>query len=77
MARGVGGRRHACDSLQLSNGEVRDKIAGGWVGSLVAAAWAYPTEFEFQGRIMPARDGAALERAVREPLHLPAIRRAG
>lgn len=39
----------------LSDREVRDKIAGGWVGALVAAAWAYPTEFDYQGRIMPAR----------------------
>jgi ADP-ribosylglycohydrolase/PKD domain len=39
----------------LSKSEIRDKIAGGWVGALVAAAWAYPTEFEFRGRIMPAR----------------------
>ncbi len=42
-------------AAQLSEREVRDKVAGGWVGSLVAAAWAYPTEFDYQGRIMPAR----------------------
>ena len=39
----------------LGDHEIRDKIAGGWVGALVAAAWAYPTEFDFQGQIMPAR----------------------
>jgi hypothetical protein len=42
-------------AVQLSKRGIRDRIAGGWVGSLVAAAWAYPTEFEFKGRIMPAR----------------------
>ena len=45
----------SADAAQLSEREVRDKVAGGWVGSLVAAAWAYPTEFDYQGRIMPAR----------------------
>ena len=45
----------AAAAAKLRDREVHDKVAGGWVGSLVAAAWAYPTEFDYQGRIMPAR----------------------
>ncbi|MGH2980848.1 MAG: ADP-ribosylglycohydrolase family protein [Solirubrobacterales bacterium] len=45
----------AGSAAPLSDHEVRDKVAGGWVGALVGAAWAYPTEFDYRGRIMPAR----------------------
>ena len=39
---------------QLGQHEVRDKIAGGWVGAVVGGAWGRPTEFRYLGRIVPA-----------------------
>ena len=33
--------------------EVRDKVEGAWVGGLVGAAWGFPVEFRFNGRIVP------------------------
>ena len=39
----------------LSDSEVRDKVQGGWVGQLVGAAWGFPVEFEYNGRIVPRR----------------------
>ena len=34
--------------------ELRDKIAGGWVGQFAGVAWGMTTEFLYQGEIMPA-----------------------
>jgi ADP-ribosylglycohydrolase len=42
------------DDEQLSQAEVRDKIAGGWYGALIGGAWGKPTEFRFNGRVVPA-----------------------
>jgi hypothetical protein len=39
----------------LSNKEVRDKVAGGWYGAVIAGAWGAPTEFRYLGRTIPAR----------------------
>jgi hypothetical protein len=42
-------------ALTLSDQQVRDRIEGGWVGGVVGGAWGAPTEFRFNGRIIPAR----------------------
>lgn len=42
-------------AVTLSNQEIRDKIKGSWVGGIVGAAWGYPVEFRFNGRIVPRR----------------------
>lgn len=39
----------------LTGREVRDKVAGGWLGAVVAGAWGFPTEFKYNGEIVPAR----------------------
>jgi ADP-ribosylglycohydrolase len=44
----------AADDQSLSRAEVRDKIAGGWYGAVIAGAWGEPTEFRFNGRVVPA-----------------------
>ncbi|MEK6278003.1 MAG: ADP-ribosylglycohydrolase family protein [Actinomycetota bacterium] len=41
-------------AVKLSKREVRDKIAGGWVGAIIAGAWGRPTEFQYLGRTIPA-----------------------
>jgi len=41
-------------ALTLSDPGVRDRIEGGWVGGIVGGAWGEPTEFRFNGRIIPA-----------------------
>jgi ADP-ribosylglycohydrolase len=40
--------------IPLSEREVRDNIAGAWVGAVVAGAWGRPTEFRYKGRVIPA-----------------------
>lgn len=39
---------------QLSEHEVRDKVAGGWVGAVIGGAWGRSTEFRYLGRTIPA-----------------------
>jgi hypothetical protein len=41
-------------ALTLSDAQVEDKIKGGWVGQIVGGAWGAPTEFRFNGRVIPA-----------------------
>lgn len=38
----------------ISEGELSDKIAGGWIGQMVGVAWAASTEFGYAGVLMPA-----------------------
>ncbi len=38
----------------LSGGQVRDRIAGGWLGAVIGGAWGRPTEFRFKGQTVPA-----------------------
>jgi len=33
--------------------EYRDKMAAGWIGQMVGVGWGAPTEFKFNGRIIP------------------------
>ncbi len=42
------------EAAQLSQRDVRDRIAGGWVGALIGGAWGIPTEFRYRGRTIPA-----------------------
>ena len=44
----------SAEPIRLSDHEIRDKVAGGWVGAIVAGAWGRPTEFRFKGRVIPA-----------------------
>jgi ADP-ribosylglycohydrolase len=44
----------AADPSRISAGEVRDKVAGAWVGAVIGGAWGRPTEFRYRGRIVPA-----------------------
>jgi len=53
-AAAIGGASQA-RAATLPAAEVRDKIQGGWVGGVVGAAWGYPVEFRFNGRIVPRR----------------------
>jgi ADP-ribosylglycohydrolase len=39
----------------LEERDVRDKIAGAWLGAVIGGAWGRPTEFRYLGRIVPAR----------------------
>lgn len=39
---------------QFSQRDVRDRIAGGWVGALIGGAWGIPTEFRYRGRTIPS-----------------------
>lgn len=32
----------------------RDKMAGGWIGQMCGVGWGAPTEFKYQGKIIPA-----------------------
>jgi ADP-ribosylglycohydrolase len=43
----------AADASNLRGSQVRDKIAGGWLGAVIGGAWGRPTEFRFKGRIVP------------------------
>ena len=47
----LAGTAHAAT---LSDHAVRDKVAGGWYGAVIGGAWGKPTEFRFNGRIVPA-----------------------
>jgi len=38
---------------RLPVAEYRDKMAGGWIGQMVGVGWGAPTEFKFNGRIIP------------------------
>lgn len=39
----------------ISSKRVNDAIAGGWLGEVVAGAWGYPVEFDFNGRLVPPK----------------------
>ena len=39
----------------LSDRDVRDSIRGAWTGGIAAAAWGFPVEFKYLGRIVPRR----------------------
>ena len=39
----------------ISTKRVNDAIAGGWLGEVVAGAWGYRDEFDFNGRVVPPK----------------------
>lgn len=39
---------------RLTMDAYRDKMAGGWIGQMVGVGWGGPTEFRWQGEIIPA-----------------------
>lgn len=41
------------ESVTLTEEELYDKIAGGWIGQMVGVAWAASTEFCYAGKLMP------------------------
>lgn len=43
----------AGDVRRLPVKEYRDKMKAGWVGQMVGVAWGAPTEFKWQGKIIP------------------------
>jgi len=45
----------ASPALTIPQAELRDRIQGAWVGGIAAAAWGEPTEFRFNGRMVPRR----------------------
>lgn len=40
--------------LRLPMDEYRDKMAAGWIGQMVGVGWGAPTEFKWNGKIIPA-----------------------
>ncbi len=44
----------AADLRRLPVKEYRDKMKAGWLGQMVGVAWGDPTEFKWQGAIIPA-----------------------
>jgi ADP-ribosylglycohydrolase len=44
----------APDQERIGPGEVRDKVAGAWLGAVIGGAWGRPTEFHHRGQIVPA-----------------------
>ncbi len=45
---------HAAEFRRLPVKEYRDKMKGGWLGQMAGVAWGDPTEFKWQGAIIPA-----------------------
>lgn len=43
----------AAETRRLAVDEYRDRMAGGWIGQMVGVGWGGPTEFRFNGRIIP------------------------
>jgi hypothetical protein len=41
---------------RLPLAEYRDRMQGGWIGQMAGVAWGGPTEFRYQGRIIPERE---------------------
>ncbi len=43
----------AAEFRRLSLADYRDKMAGGWLGQMAGVGWGAPTEFKFNGKIIP------------------------
>ncbi|TWT84221.1 ADP-ribosylglycohydrolase [Planctomycetes bacterium CA13] len=41
---------------RLPVAEYRDKMAAGWLGQMIGVGWGAPTEFKFNGQIIPEKD---------------------
>ena len=44
------------DAATLSERGVRDSIRGAWAGGIAGAAWGFPVEFDYVGRVVPRRE---------------------
>ncbi|HBO42411.1 MAG TPA: hypothetical protein DD670_00420, partial [Planctomycetaceae bacterium] len=55
MVLGVTSSLAAADppARRLSVAEYRDRMAAGWIGQMAGVGWGAPTEFQFNGRIIP------------------------
>jgi hypothetical protein len=71
----LAGGAGSADAASLSRHEVRDKIAGGWAGSVIGGAWGNPVEFRFLGRRVPPRRTPRW--SVRRARRFPFIREGG
>jgi hypothetical protein len=43
----------AATTRRISVDEYRDKMKAGWIGQMVGVGWGGPTEFKWQGQIIP------------------------
>lgn len=43
-------------SLRLSASEYRSRMTAGWIGQMAGVGWGAPTEFQYNGRIIPASE---------------------
>lgn len=41
---------------QLAMDDYRDRMQGAWIGQMVGVSWGMPTEFKYNGKIIPAAD---------------------
>ena len=41
------------EERQISLDEFRDKVRGAWAGKMVGVVVGFPTEFHFQGKMVP------------------------
>jgi hypothetical protein len=46
----------AAANREININTLRDKICGGWVAHMAGASWGAPTEFRYQGALIPAAD---------------------
>lgn len=44
---------------KISLAEYRDKMKGGWIGQMAGVCWGAPTEFRYNGRIIPENETPA------------------
>jgi ADP-ribosylglycohydrolase/PKD domain len=40
----------------LTDKQVRDSVRGAWTGGIAGAAWGFPVEFDYVGRVVPRRE---------------------
>ena len=49
----------AAEIRKLPVAEYLDKMKAGWIGQMAGVGWGAPTEFHWQGKIVPASEDAA------------------
>ncbi|MBN1910066.1 MAG: ADP-ribosylglycohydrolase family protein [Pirellulales bacterium] len=45
---------HAAQTRRITAEQYRDKMAAGWIGQMAGVGWGAPTEFRYNGKIIPA-----------------------
>ena len=53
LALGWCGPIRGAEFRRLPVSEYRDRMAGGWIGQMVGVGWGAPTEFKFNGQVVP------------------------